>query len=194
MICSSICLRSAILATRLQCIFTITWRSAHRHALCKQEAIVSPSAREPSSFQAPSASLSTSGNGAVIRTLDEELLLRKTRHEKAWDSAAALLHSNPGLLLHYDCLLQKFSSALRLTHAQLEEGGDVVVEASQLEPIDTGFGRSTVRVKPLLEKKGRRTRRKENCPPIAPALQAVGKSKGRSTFRETLSQGVSQSR
>lgn len=78
------------------------------------------------------------------------------------------------MLLHFDFMLMQFSLSLKLTHARLE-GCEDTAAASQL---DTGFGRSIARVKPLLERKGRqKTKRKENAPPIASALPAVGRGK-----------------
>ena len=154
-----------------------------------QEIETSLKESQSSTSQVPSTSSAPSNCSTKVKNLEEELLLRKTRSGNAWEDATLLMQSNPEMLPHFDSLLQQFSSALKRTHARQQGAGDVV-GASQLEPIDTGFGRSLSRVKPLLERKSRRkTTRKENLPPLASTLQAVGKTKSRQTFKEILSQG-----
>lgn len=106
--------------------------------------------------------------------------------------------SDTRFLPHFDLLLQQFNSAPKVAHARVSDS-DPSIPASQLDPIDTGFGTPLVRVKPLVE-----TRRcckiatAEKCPPNRPRLASCWGSKrskgGRQTFGQVLSQVVAGSK
>ena len=127
----------------------------------------------PQSPVAGSTALSASG---TPKSLDQELLLRKTKFEKAWEVAARLMQADQRLLPYFDCMIQFLNCTMKVTDAQTK-GGENVLHSSQLLAIDTGFGRSLARAKPLLEKRslkrGNRKEKRKKCPLVVPNLQAT---------------------
>lgn len=128
---------------------------------------------------------------ASSKTVDQEVLLRELRIKNMLEEEKVLLQANPAFLLQFDSLFQHFTFSLKLTHARVQEAETSPV-APQLDRIETGFGMSLVRAKPLVEKSRRRKKGLENSAPLAPNPQAATQRGGRQSFRETLSQGCSQ--